>query len=1037
MTLYRTLVIGVCWMLFTPIFAHIYPVDLDTRIDQATQITIAQVVDKHSYWNEEGDAIYTSYKMKVICYAKNPSNAYFFDLILPGGIVETDIERHYPYVNLLVGHEYMVAMKEVAGTKLNRNHLARSSSPKFEPYSFIQGILPSSNGVYQDYFTKEGMHEISLLTKIYSKTLTKAKKPDGSDFEFRTTFTKQDGDIDNDGVLDLYDLDPSDPNSDSDGDGISDIGETNGDGIYHPDTDSNPLSACDPTPQASNCLGVDTDGDGFFGNYPKNNDLYDPDDRNVCSPNNSITIPIQKDNWINEVSPFGNHGKSSTLYIDETSNQNKRALLQFDLEQAQGSTALNATLHLYIEGVNQGAIVDFYRVLQEWEEGEKNQEIGAGNWSQATANLDWQPGGNVDPSILHSEPVNQLGWIDIELPVSLIQEWLDQPATNFGLLLTNSIPLPNAILGIRSKESSHPPYLSLTLDASSCNGERANTETTTLNRVGIVLKNGNGTATNNFVAGTTDEENELLIEGSGFGNTPGSLAFPNADNGGLNSILIEYGTDIVSWTDSQIRVKIPKNAGSGTLNILNGVGTPIGSTDINISWALNPLYHDFRQFDDFTRQRVNMIDANESGGYTLLLSSINGFSTNTEAIASLGRALGKWQCASSVNVELDHAPVDLPIANDGYCVVDFSFDLPAGVLAITSSRYKGSGNSNCSEFRTLWRLKEFDIEFAHPSTLPNSITWNFGEGNPTAVQFDLESIALHELGHAHGLAHVVDEASVMHFSIANGNMKRELNAQEIDGAAHKMSYSTTSNCVTSHAPMIAYVGNDNCGDVTATPSIAPNAMKVKVLLEGFYNTNDNQLSTTLATSGLLPTTQPYSAAPFHYEGTESVATIPPNVVDWILLELRSPTNMETIVYQGAYLLRQDGQVLTPDGSEVLPFLDVSGEYLIAIHHLNHIPIVSSLPHTISLDASLYDFSTTVQSAMGDGQLKDLQGRSFMNSGDFDSNGLINNADYNLWKSNSANINIYSPADADGNGIINSVDYNFWKVNRSKIGLITR
>ena len=72
MILYRTLVIGVCWILFNPIFAHIYPVDLDTRIDQATQITIAQVVDKHSYWNEEGDAIYTSYKMKVVCYAKNP-----------------------------------------------------------------------------------------------------------------------------------------------------------------------------------------------------------------------------------------------------------------------------------------------------------------------------------------------------------------------------------------------------------------------------------------------------------------------------------------------------------------------------------------------------------------------------------------------------------------------------------------------------------------------------------------------------------------------------------------------------------------------------------------------------------------------------------------------------------------------------------------------------------------------------------------------------------------------------------------------------
>jgi len=122
----------------------------------------------------------------------------------------------------------------------------------------------------------------------------------------------------------------------------------------------------------------------------------------------------------------------------------------------------------------------------------------------------------------------------------------------------------------------------------------------------------------------------------------------------------------------------------------------------------------------------------------------------------------------------------------------------------------------------------------------------------------------------------------------------------------------------------------------------------------------------------------------------------------------------------------------------IPFTDIAGgDYFIALHHLNHIPIISNVVHSIQTAASVYDFSVSPTAAMGEGQLKAIDGKYFMNSGDFDGNGLINNEDYNLWKINSSSINVYSPADGDGNGIINSLDYNLWKVNRSKIGLITR
>jgi len=212
------------------------------------------------------------------------------------------------------------------------------------------------------------------------------------------------------------------------------------------------------------------------------------------------------------------------------------------------------------------------------------------------------------------------------------------------------------------------------------------------------------------------------------------------------------------------------------MQVKNSSGAIVGTANITINWALNPLYHDYRSFDEFTRQRVNFVNANESGGYTLEINAPSGFLANTEAINSFKKALSTWQCGSDVNFVLNETGTNTAAQNDGICVLEFSTDLPAGVLAITSSRYKGAGNSRCSDFSTLWRLKEFDIEFAHPSTLPSGISWNFTEADPSIFEFDFQSISLHELGHAHGLAHVIDEESVMHFSIGNGDIKRTFGA---------------------------------------------------------------------------------------------------------------------------------------------------------------------------------------------------------------------------------------------------------------------
>ncbi len=1018
--------------------AQIYPITLDNRIDNSNKIILAKVVNKNCYWDAVGADIYTSYTLEVTCFTKNPSNHNYVDVILLGGTVEDEVQMVYPNINLKIGQEYMLALNELNNSTILPTQLSRTSNPTFEPYSYIQGILPMHNGYYQDYFNSTPLHESQLLSLIYDKTNVTPKRPDGSDFTARNQFNPSDGDLDNDGVQDIYDIDPNDPNSDSDQDGISDTQETNGDGVYQPNTDWNPLSACDPSPQNGNCQAIDLDGDGFYGNYPENSREYDPDDFNPCIPNAQVTIHTTKDTWINQQSPSTNYGQSTLLYLNETETQQKRALIHFDVSKFNGSTVNSAKLFFHVSNANIGAILELNKMNQDWEEGSQNQGIGTSNWNNSFSSQSWTPGGNYNTTPILSEPINSSGWTFVTIPSSVIQEWLDTPASNFGLMLRNNLPIANAILSINSSESTNAPYLTITFDPTNCTYSNNRIAQGSLNRKAITTtKNGAGEVTSDFNAGTIDADHQMIIEGTGFGATTGVIEFPNADVGGLGNITLEYGTDIIYWTDTAIRLKVPKGAGTGIMKVKNSSGNVVGTTNITVNWSLNPLYHNYREFQDYTRQRINFIDANTTGGYTIQINNASTLLQNTEALGAFKRALSRWQCSTGVNFVLDQSGTATDVKNDGICITQFTDQLPIGVLAITSSRYKGAGNSGCSQEQTLWRLKEFDIELASPASLPNNLSWNYSINPPSLFQFDLESIISHELGHAHGLAHVVNEESVMHFSISNGEMRRNINNHELEGAAHKISFSTTDNCISSYDPMLIISGNDDC-DNTGTPAVSVNQAKIKIMIEGYYDENSSTMKTDLSDNNIMPLIQPFNVSPYDYAGFEVVTTIPANVVDWMLLELRDASNPDQIIHQQAVFLRNDGALITLDGQEEIVFNGANeGAYHIAVFHLNHLAVLSSQAHSIQAVPTTYDFTSESTAAMGTGQLKMKGGQYLMTSGDFDGNGVINNEDYNLWKTSGAAINTYSPADADGNGIINSLDYNLWKINRSKIGLLTK
>lgn len=51
--------------------------------------------------------------------------------------------------------------------------------------------------------------------------------------------------------------------------------------------------------------------------------------------------------------------------------------------------------------------------------------------------------------------------------------------------------------------------------------------------------------------------------------------------------------------------------------------------------------------------------------------------------------------------------------------------------------------------------------------------------------------------------------------------------------------------------------------------------------------------------------QPFNIAPFNYQGTEKLTTIPPNIIRWVLIELRDAKDSTKIIDRRAALLRMD------------------------------------------------------------------------------------------------------------------------------------
>jgi len=212
-------------------------------------------------------------------------------------------------------------------------------------------------------------------------------------------------------------------------------------------------------------------------------------------------------------------------------------------------------------------------------------------------------------------------------------------------------------------------------------------------------------------------------------------------------------------------------------------------------------------------------------------------------------------------------------------------------------------------------------------------------------------------------------------------------------------------------------------------------------LEGPYNATNNNMNTAL--NSLLPLTQPYNVAPWNYAGTESVATMPADVVDWVLVSLRVATDAASATSSTqqsvvAALLKSDGSIVSTTGGNLV-FYNVAvpaGSSLFpVIKHRNHLGIMANANAAKTNGIHTYDFRDAANKAYpGDGTGFKLMetGAYGLFSGDATGDGTIQTGDKGRWVSN-FNQTGYLVGGADFNldGDVQTGDKGKWVTNFNK------
>ncbi len=218
-------------------------------------------------------------------------------------------------------------------------------------------------------------------------------------------------------------------------------------------------------------------------------------------------------------------------------------------------------------------------------------------------------------------------------------------------------------------------------------------------------------------------------------------------------------------------------------------------------------------------------------------------------------------------------------------------------------------------------------------------------------------------------------------------------------------------------------------------------------LEGPYNTATFDMNNTLnETRRILPgqtpvglanptpAGQPYNVAPWNYTGTEGAtwtdADYVPDMVDWVLVSIRTDVAKSTEIVRTAALINKDGSMTFPDRCAFTPVQGVDSVYAV-VEHRNHIGIMTPEPIEIVNGVLTYDFRTSdsFKDPTSFGQKQLSTGEWAMYTGDCDQADFpsfdINGTDKAVWVIDNGIFDEYLYSDLNMDGDVNGADKSLW------------
>ncbi|MEZ4911428.1 MAG: hypothetical protein R2774_11250 [Saprospiraceae bacterium] len=184
-------------------------------------------------------------------------------------------------------------------------------------------------------------------------------------------------------------------------------------------------------------------------------------------------------------------------------------------------------------------------------------------------------------------------------------------------------------------------------------------------------------------------------------------------------------------------------------------------------------------------------------------------------------------------------------------------------------------------------------------------------------------------------------------------------------------------------------GSTSNDAVDFTGMNALNKLDITAFLYGAMPSSGTTMTNYLQTYSplLLPPTSPYGVPTSTYSDIGNVAGVAGTVTDWVKVEVRDASNPATILETRSLLLKTNGHIVDVYGS-VPYFKDNVSPVQIAVHHRNHLAVLSNSIASFEGTNISYDFSSGLSQAFNPSndpnQMQLKNGVWCLNTGDVNS-----------------------------------------------------